>query len=367
MGQFKDLTLEEKSYIYGLLITDGTMHIQNSETYTGQVQLEVSKRDEDIIDKLNSIISYSTKRERIRNTNFKENYCSIIFATSRQSFIKDLIDFGFPIENKTINARPPSFEYDKSAFWRGVLDGDGSLGIEHSSKDTLRAYLSLTTKSEQLKDEFCKYLNSITGKMYDPKRNKRDNIYNIGCVGYTACKVLKEIYRNCTIYLDRKYNKFLECLQWEVNQQLTERKPCVYTPRVVTDETREKLKKAAKIRFQRPEDNPMYGRTHSEEAKKKMSEASKKRWENEEYKKRVSANRKGINNGINNPNARQVVQLTIDGIFVKHWGYIKEAADFYNVSESCIRACCNGKQKTSCGFKWMYKEDYDEWVSNSVS
>ena len=36
---------------------------------------------------------------------------------------------GFPIENKTINARPPICKYDINAFWRGVIDGDGSLGI----------------------------------------------------------------------------------------------------------------------------------------------------------------------------------------------------------------------------------------------
>lgn len=217
------ITLEEKSYIYGLLLSDGTMHIVNPETYTGQVQLEVSKKDEDIVDKLCKIVPYSTKRERIRSTNFKDNHYSMVFVVSRQYFIKDLIDFGFPIENKTINAMPPIIKYDENAFWRGVLDGDGSLGIRRNSRGKLEAYLSLTTKSEPLKEAFCQYLKSITGRQYNPKRNKRDNIYNIGCGGHAACKILKEIYKNGTIYLNRKYENFLECLKWEKENNIPKR------------------------------------------------------------------------------------------------------------------------------------------------
>ena len=77
------------------------------------------------------------------------------------------------------------------------------------------AFLSLTTKSEIIKDEFCNYLYSITGKEYKPKRNKRDDIYNIGCGGHSACKVLKQIYQDSTIHLNRKYKKYLDCLNWE--------------------------------------------------------------------------------------------------------------------------------------------------------
>lgn len=360
------ITLEEKSYIYGLLITDGSMNISNIESYSGNIQLEVSAKDRDIVDKLCNIVPYSTKRERTRNTNFSNNYHSVSFNISRQYFIKELIDFGFPIENKTDNTRPPIVEYDKNAFWRGVLDGDGSIGIRHESNGNLKAYLSLTTKSEVLKEAFCEYLSSITGQQYNPQRNKRDNIYNIGSAGYAACKVLKEIYKDCTIYLNRKYNKYLECLQWEKEQQTRERKPRVYHKRVVAEETREKLSKAAKERFTKPEDNPMYGRHHSEESKKKIKDANIKIWENEDYRKRISESRKGMNNGAKNHNARKIVQLSLDNIFIKNWDYIGEAANYYNVNEASIRGCCNGKQKTSCGFKWMYKEDYEEWVINGV-
>lgn len=211
-----DLTLEEKSYIYGLLLADGSFKLSNKRTHSGTVMLEVQEADMDIINKLVELIPYSTKGQRNRDTNFKTSYNSVSFRNSRSSFIRMLIDFGMPTQNKTINACPPIYEYDENAFWRGVIDGDGALGIRHrSNSNILEAYLSLTTKSEDLKNAFCKYLSSITGKTYNPQRNKRDDIYNIGTGGLNACKILKRIYQNSTIHLNRKYQRYIECLKWE--------------------------------------------------------------------------------------------------------------------------------------------------------
>lgn len=215
MGQFKEMTLEQKSYVFGLLLTDGTLHLKNEKTYSGQVSLELSEKDEDIVDKLCEVIPNSTKTKRSRNTNFKQEYNSVKFSNSRQIFIKELIEFGFPTESKTINARPPIVEYDKDAFWRGVIDGDGSVGIRKTSPHSTEAFVSLTTKSETLKNEFNAYIAAITGKQYNFKRNKRDDVYNLTFAGFNACKILNSIYKNSTIHLDRKYQKYLDCLAWK--------------------------------------------------------------------------------------------------------------------------------------------------------
>ena len=59
------------SYIYGLLITDGSMYLTTRNR--GKVTLEISKKDEDIVMKLNKLIPKSKIHERVRNTNFKNN------------------------------------------------------------------------------------------------------------------------------------------------------------------------------------------------------------------------------------------------------------------------------------------------------
>ena len=177
---------ESESYIYGLLITDGSLYL--STRNRGKVTLEVSEKDHDIVEKLYNEIPSSSIRERIRNTNFKSNYTTKIFSNTRLEFRNKLICQGFPLKNKTLNANTPNIEYNKYHFWRGVIDEDGSLGLTGNN----RPFLSLTTKSENLK-------------------NKRDNTYNIFLSGNNAIKLAKILYLdNPGIYLERKYNKALE-------------------------------------------------------------------------------------------------------------------------------------------------------------
>jgi hypothetical protein len=217
------MTLEEKSYIYGLLLSDGTLYLAHENTLSGTMKLEISERDEDIVDKLCSIVPNSTKTRRVRDTNFKTGYHSVSFNVSRQEFIKEMVDFGFVTEKKSQNARPPIKEYDKNAFWRGVIDGNGSIGLRKNSSGNTDAFLSLIINGDDLKNEFCSYLQSITGHQYSPKRNKRDNVYNVGCGGHAACRVLKMLYKDATIYLNRKYQKYLECMDWELENNKPKR------------------------------------------------------------------------------------------------------------------------------------------------
>lgn len=93
------------------------------------------------------------------------------------------------------------------------------------------------------------------------------------------------------------------------------------------------------------EKNPMYGKKHTDESKEKISQ-----------------NRKGKLEGKDNPRARQVVQLTKDGEFIRQWDYITQAADFFGVKPWNIITCCThpDKLKSAYGFKWMYIEDYEK-------
>lgn len=57
---------------------------------------------------------------------------------------------------------------------------------------------------------------------------------------------------------------------------------------------------------------------------------------------------------------RSVVQLTVSNEFVAIWDSTCEAGRGNNISSKHISTCCKGKRKTSYGFKWMYKEEYEE-------
>ena len=202
------MTLEEKSYIFGLLATDGSLYLTNQNR--GKITLEVNIKDKDICEKLFHIIPNSSLSERTRNTNFKDGYHSVIFSNHQLSFRQEMIDFGFPVEDKTNNISVPIQEYSERDFWRGVIDGDGSLGFI----DDGSPFLSLVTKSEDLKEEYCKMLLEKFEIEKNINRNKRDNVYNITIKNEDAINVIHYLYDNSTLFLDRKYQKAFEIYQW---------------------------------------------------------------------------------------------------------------------------------------------------------
>ena len=61
---------------------------------------------------------------------------------------------------------------------------------------------------------------------------------------------------------------------------------------------------------------------------------------------------------------RFIMQLSLDNEFIKEWNSVTEAkvnTNIINISE-----CCSGKRRSAGGFKWMYKEDYEEMLLNNT-
>lgn len=115
-------------------------------------------------------------------------------------------------------------------------------------------------------------------------------------------------------------------------------------------------------------DNPHYGKSHSEEARKKMSlansnlseearkkrsEATKKRFEDPEERKKIGRSRKGKYARENHPRARLV--LCIETKCVYQATII--AAEAVGVDATGIRKCCSGAAKTAGGYQWKYLYD----------
>ena len=143
---------KDESYIYGLFLADGSIGLL--ERNRGRVQLEVNSKDKDIVVKLFNHIPNSRISERTRDTNFKEGYSTCTFSNHYKWFRDWLIECGFPIKNKTFDACLPSVEFDEMSFWRGFLDGDGSVGL---TKENV-PFVSLVTDSENIKKAYLDFL-----------------------------------------------------------------------------------------------------------------------------------------------------------------------------------------------------------------
>lgn len=196
-------------YIFGILVTDGSIEL--STRNRGKVRLEVKYEDRDIIYKLKDRIEGSSITERTRDTNFKGGYHSICFNNYRMEFRQLLMDMGYPMKNKSENECPPKTKYDKREFWRGVFDGDGSIG---KTKDG-RPFISLITVSDTLHREFTKFLKDELGMIRIVNRNKRDNCYIFSMFDEDAINFCNYIYKDAEIFLERKHKKYEENLLWK--------------------------------------------------------------------------------------------------------------------------------------------------------
>jgi len=58
--------------------------------------------------------------------------------------------------------------------------------------------------------------------------------------------------------------------------------------------------------------------------------------------------------GVLNPESVKINQLTMDGVFVRKWDAINDAARGIGKNNSHISQCCNGIRKYAYGFRWQF-------------
>ena len=117
--------------------------------------------------------------------------------------------------------------------------------------------------------------------------------------------------------------------------------------------------------------NPMFGRNHTPEARRKMSETKKrlfaegvlvqpkKQRKPKMTQRELREFRSAIMSGKNNPSygkGKPVVQFSTNGSFIKVYQTAREAERETGVDHTTISRCCKNKQKTAGGFCWQYKE-----------
>lgn len=62
--------------------------------------------------------------------------------------------------------------------------------------------------------------------------------------------------------------------------------------------------------------------------------------------------------GADNASSVSVVQLTLDGTFIKKWYCVTDVQRELGIFRSSIAKCCQGLQKSAGGYRWFYASDY---------
>lgn len=116
------------------------------------------------------------------------------------------------------------------------------------------------------------------------------------------------------------------------------------------------------------DNHPMWGKHHSEKTKKKMSESMSNAW-TDERRREFGKSRTGEKHplygkfGKDHNRSKAVVQLTLDGEFVKRWDSMTDVSKRLGYSQGNISQCCKGKYKSAYKYKWVYESDYKGTIS----
>lgn len=107
------------------------------------------------------------------------------------------------------------------------------------------------------------------------------------------------------------------------------------------------------------ENNPFYGRKHTEESKRKMVESHPYPFKGKTYdefygKERAKKMRERVSKS-KDKYKKPVLQFDLDGNFIKEWGSQKEAIRETNIKH--ILDVCKGRRNMAGGYKWKLKNE----------
>ncbi len=185
---------EESLYWAGFLAADGNV-------FKGTVCVGLHSKDDNHILKFRNFLASSHKVTRTPKKS------SIKF--SDKQIVEDLNKFGIT-DNKSLTYEVPEFCALSSDFWRGIIDGDGSICL----KENKHAILSIVGTFSVV-DGFLKFAKQFCDTKISPRHSSKTNknTYSASLSCRNARLILGELYGgNPIFYLDRKYEKAMSLI-----------------------------------------------------------------------------------------------------------------------------------------------------------
>ena len=209
-NSFNSIATQEQAYWLGFMYADGYVS-------SGYVGISLAARDGSHLEKFKNFLGsnhniniYKTKADDLVKT---ENYYARILFKSLP-MVEDLSRLGC-VENKTFKIKFPS-EYVlpkelRRHFIRGYFDGDGSLVLSEGSINfkilgTEEFLIGLISTLNECIDNY-----DFKEKLYKTSDDiEKDNFYLSYGGRIKTTTVFDWLYEDATIYLDRKYEKYLK-------------------------------------------------------------------------------------------------------------------------------------------------------------
>lgn len=217
---FNSIDNQDKAWLLGLLYADGCVYDD------GVIKIDLTVSDRELLEKIKKLIDceYEIKQygegKKKFTTNNKIYDCKDMCRLSWRSkqMKEDLEKLGC-CHNKTYILKFPTEEIIPNEFIkdfiRGYMDGDGGISYWIPNKNTnwkkFQLYFCGTTEmicgiAEIFKRKF-NCCPSISARYED--RNNNNKQFNI-CGNKVVLKILNWLYSDANMYMQRKYEKYLE-------------------------------------------------------------------------------------------------------------------------------------------------------------
>lgn len=191
-----DILTEESAYWLGFLITDGCV-THSTDQVVRKLKIKIRIGDIQHLEKLKTFLHSTHPIYIYKPGRFGGELCSL--EISSKELCDKLAEYNV-IPRKSLTTKAPDCLVTNPNFWRGVVDGNGWLGVNAKGP-----FLGLCGGNE-IVDQFHEYAKSLTSVKATVVRR----VPNKNTVKYTIKKVVdivNVIYKNSTIYLDRKMEK----------------------------------------------------------------------------------------------------------------------------------------------------------------
>ena len=217
--------MRRKAYWLGFIWCDGSnIKRKRNKKITYEIKLDLATKDKKHLEKLKKFLKSNHNIKQYKHFSFgKEHFFERLLVSN--SYLGKILDEKYGMVShrhsckKLIKATP---EHLVKHFIRGIIDAEGSLTLSYTHDYSVNEYymtykvlIGLTTYEELIDfiQEFLFSHNIISSKTKKTKRHESRDEYCVQikyCGNNNTLKLLKFLYEDANIYLDRKYQKFLE-------------------------------------------------------------------------------------------------------------------------------------------------------------
>jgi len=204
INKFDIIDTEEKAYWLGFLYADGCVRYNDIPPTTYTLDLCLQERD------IGHIEKFKVFMESERPITYREKVKAHRILISNKHLAKRLSDLGC-FQNKSLTLKFPTEQqvptYLHKHFIRGYFDGDGCIGKSRNTFDS-----SILGTSEFL-TKLLEILDFKDLKIIKKDKRHLNNTYFIQFRMKETIYFLNYLYQDANIYLDRKYDRYLQFLK----------------------------------------------------------------------------------------------------------------------------------------------------------